>query len=45
MIAAVIFVFGIAIGDIVLKGTLSLSGLTIAAVLGIVLNKVLPEDI
>lgn len=45
MIAAVIFVFGIAIGDIVLKGTLSLSGLTIAAVLGIVLNKALPEDI
>lgn len=45
MIAAVIFVFGIAIGDIVLGETLSLSGLTIAAILGVALNKILPEDI
>lgn len=45
MIAAVIFVFGIAVGDIVLGSSLSVSGLTIAAVLGIVLNKVLPENI
>lgn len=45
MIAAVIFVFGIAVGDVVLQGTLSISGLSIAALLGVVLNKVLPKDI
>ena len=45
MIAAVIFVFGIAVGEVALGGSLTLSGLTISAILGIVLNKVLPEDI
>ncbi len=45
MIAAVIFVFGIAVGDIVLGSSLSISGLTIAAILGITLNKILPENI
>lgn len=45
MIAAVIFVFGIAVGDVVVASFLSVSGLTIAALLGIILNKVLPENI
>ena len=45
MIAAVIFVFGIAVGEVALGGSLTISGLTISAVLGIVLNKVLPENI
>lgn len=45
MIAAVIFVFGIAVGDVVLGASFSISGLTIAAILGITLNKVLPENI
>ena len=45
MIAAVIVVFGIAVGDIVLGSSLSISGLTIAAILGITLNKILPENI
>jgi len=45
MIAAVIFVFGIAVGDVVLGSSFSISGLTIAAILGITLNKVLPENI
>ena len=39
-----IFVLGIAIGDITIWGTISVSGLALAALVGIVLNKVLPED-
>ena len=44
IIAALIFVLGIAIGDITILGTISVSGLALAALVGIVLNKVLPED-
>ena len=44
IIAALIFVLGIAIGDITIWGTISISGLALAALVGIVLNKVLPED-
>jgi uracil permease len=45
VIAAVIFVFGIAVDNIVVWRTVSLSGLTIAAIIGIILNKILPKDI
>ncbi|MBZ4682844.1 MAG: uracil permease [Fusobacteriaceae bacterium] len=45
IIAAVIFVFGIAIDNIVIWKTVSISGLAIAALLGVVLNKVLPKNI
>ena len=44
IIAALIFVLGIAIGDITIWGTISISGLALAALVGIVLNKILPED-
>ncbi len=44
IIASLIFVLGIAIGDITIWGTVSLSGLALAAFVGIVLNKILPED-
>lgn len=45
MIAAVIFVTGIGINNISIVGTITISGLAIAALLGVVLNKVLPKDI
>ncbi|MEI6857631.1 uracil-xanthine permease family protein [Psychrilyobacter sp.] len=45
IIASLIFVLGIAISNVVLWGTLSLSGLAIAAIVGVVLNKVLPKNI
>lgn len=44
IIASLIFVLGIAIGDITIWRTVSLSGLALAAFVGIVLNKILPED-
>ena len=44
IIASLIFVLGIAIGDIAIWGTISVSGLALAALVGIVLNKILPED-
>lgn len=44
IIASLIFVLGIAIDNIIVWKTVSLSGLTIAAVIGIVLNKILPKD-
>ena len=44
IIASLIFVLGIAIGDIAVWGTISVSGLALAALVGIVLNKILPED-
>ena len=44
IIASLIFVLGIAIGDIAVWGTISISGLALAALVGIVLNKILPED-
>ena len=45
MIASLILVTGIAIDNIHMGGTLSLSGLAIAAFIGVVLNKVLPTEI
>ncbi len=45
IIAALILVTGIAISDVYISGTLSISGLAIAALIGVVLNKILPQDI
>ena len=44
IIAALIFVLGIAVNEIVIWKTVSLSGLALAAIIGIVLNKILPQD-
>lgn len=44
IIASLIFVLGIAIDKIVVWKTVSLSGLAIAAIIGILLNKILPQD-
>lgn len=44
LIASLIFVLGIAIDNIVIWKTVSLSGLAIAALIGVVLNKILPSD-
>ncbi|WP_297406601.1 uracil-xanthine permease family protein [uncultured Cetobacterium sp.] len=44
LIASLIFVLGIAIDNIVIWKTVSLSGLAIAALIGVVLNKILPRD-
>lgn len=44
IIASIIFVLGIAIDNIVVWKTVSISGLTLAAIIGVFLNKVLPED-
>ncbi|WP_022819555.1 uracil-xanthine permease family protein [Fusobacterium russii] len=45
VIAALIFVLGIAIDNIAIYGAVSISGLAIAALVGIALHKILPEDI
>lgn len=45
MIAALIFVFGIAIDNIAIWKTVSISGLAVAALVGVVLNKILPKNI
>lgn len=45
VIAAVIFVFGIAIDNVAIWKSVSISGLAIAALIGVVLNKLLPRDI
>ena len=44
VIASLIFVFGIAIDNILIWKTVSISGLAIAALVGVILNKILPED-
>lgn len=44
VIASIIFVLGIAIDNIVVWRTVSLSGLAIAAIIGVSLNKILPQD-
>ena len=44
IIASLIFVFGIAIDNIIIWKTVSLSGLAIAALIGVFLNKILPKD-
>ena len=45
LIASLIFVLGIAIDNVVIWRTVSLSGLAIAALVGVVLNKLLPKNI
>ncbi|HCX65563.1 MAG TPA: uracil permease, partial [Eubacteriaceae bacterium] len=45
LIASLILVTGIAIDNIFIGGTVSVSGLAIAAFIGIILHKVLPQDI
>ncbi len=45
LIAAVIFVMGIGVVDVPVTETFIISGLAIAAFLGVLLNKVLPQDI
>jgi len=45
IIASLIFVLGIAINNVVIWGTISLSGLAVAAIVGVFLNKVLPNNI
>ncbi len=45
LIAALILVTGIAIDNVYISGTLSISGLAIAAFIGVVLNKLLPQNI
>ncbi|MFZ7131468.1 MAG: uracil-xanthine permease family protein [Eubacteriales bacterium] len=45
IIASLILVTGISIDNIFLSGSLTLSGLAIAAFIGVVLNKILPQDI
>lgn len=45
IIASLIFVLGIAITNVVLVGTVSISGLAIAAIVGVILNKILPQNI
>ncbi|MGL5054134.1 MAG: uracil-xanthine permease family protein [Fusobacteriaceae bacterium] len=44
VIASIIFVLGIAIDNIIVWRTVSLSGLAIAAIIGVSLNKILPQD-
>ena len=45
ILASLILVLGIAIDNITIWSTVSVSGLAIAALCGVVLNKVLPKDI
>ncbi|NME69238.1 uracil-xanthine permease family protein [Flammeovirga aprica] len=45
IIAALIFVLGIGIKEVAIYDTISVSGLTIAALIGVTLNKLLPKDI
>ena len=45
IIAAIIFVTGISIDNIAVAGTITISGLAIAALIGVVLHKILPQDI
>ena len=44
IIASIIFVLGIAVDNITVWQTVSVSGLALAAFSGVVLNKVLPTD-
>ncbi|MBB3698314.1 NCS2 family nucleobase:cation symporter [Flammeovirga yaeyamensis] len=45
IITALIFVLGIGIKEVAVWNTISISGLSIAAFVGVLLNKVLPKDI
>ncbi|ONI46509.1 uracil permease [Candidatus Epulonipiscium fishelsonii] len=44
LIAAVIFVIGIGITDVPIINTITISGLALAALFGVILNKLLPEN-
>ena len=44
IIASLIFVFGIGIDNITLWKTVSVSGLALAALVGVLCNKMLPQD-
>ncbi len=45
IIPSLILVFGIGVGDIALGSNLTISGLAVAALIGVVLNKILPEAV
>lgn len=45
LVASLILVLGIGVGDVVLGEGFTVSGLCIAAVVGVVLNKILPQNI
>ncbi len=45
IIASLILVTGIAVDNVYIAGNINLSGLAIAALLGVTLNKILPKDI
>lgn len=45
LIAAVIFVVGIGVSDVPMWGNITISGLAIAALFGVILNKLLPQDL
>ncbi|MGM0509012.1 MAG: uracil-xanthine permease family protein [Fusobacteriota bacterium] len=45
LIASLILVLGIAIDSITLVNSLNISGLAVAAIIGVVLNKILPQNI
>ncbi len=45
LIASLIFVSGIGINQLTLPSGVAISGLTIAAIIGVVLNKLLPENV
>ena len=45
LIASIIFVTGIGIDNIQIIGSITISGLAIAALIGVVLNKIIPKDI
>ncbi len=45
IIAALIFVIGLSVDNIALVGSITISGLAVAALIGVVLNKVIPQDI
>ncbi len=45
LITSLILVTGISINNVYIYGTLSISGLAIAALIGVALNKILPQDI
>lgn len=45
IISALILVLGIGVGDLPLAGDLTISGLAVAAVIGVIVNKVLPKEI
>ena len=45
LIAAVIFVVGIGVSDVPMWGNITISGLAIAALFGVILNKFLPQNL